>query len=304
MNGSAHYSGTTERTKKSSKRFSEFIGRSRPGEARESPPGDQCDRPSLTPLIEHEIIPRLRLALDAIDVRPAAASAEIGEQDVLDFSRHVLEDDLPILKSYVENLRSRGATLRCIYLRLFAPAAGLLGQWWEEDRCDFTEVTIGLCRLHELLQTFSPVFQPHDPARKCGRSAVLVPAPGEQHRFGIVMVVEFFRRAGWHVWGTPPETGRELCAILRARRYEIVGLSMNSEIHLERLARNIRRLRLASRNPRIGVLVGGRIFDEHPELVEQVGADATANDAAQAVNQAEELAAQLTRRGGDRDRAG
>ena len=58
----------------------------------------------------------------------------------------------------------------------------------------------------------------------------------------------------------------------------------------------IRALRRASRNRAIGVLVGGPLFIDHPELVARVGADATAIDGGQAPIQAQNLLALLARR--------
>ena len=39
-----------------------------------------------------------------------------------------------------------------------------------------------------------------------GRRALLVSVPGEQHSFGVTMVAEFFRRAGWDAWTGAPRT--------------------------------------------------------------------------------------------------
>jgi len=56
-------------------------------------------------------------------------------------------------------------------------------------------------------------------------------------------------------------------------------------------------LRRASRNREIGVLVGGPLLIEKPELAEIVGADATAADGPQAVLRAEHIRG--VRRAGD-----
>jgi methanogenic corrinoid protein MtbC1 len=46
-------------------------------------------------------------------------------------------------------------------------------------------------------------------------------------------------------------------------------------------------------NRSIGVLVGGQVFIDHPELVALIGADATATDGKQAVTRAEDMLALL-----------
>jgi len=48
-------------------------------------------------------------------------------------------------------------------------------------------------------------------------------------------------------------------------------------------------VRDASCNPAIGVMVGGPVFLQHPELVQRVGADASAVDATTAVLLAQRL---------------
>jgi hypothetical protein len=56
--------------------------------------------------------------------------------------------------------------------------------------------------------------------------------------------------------------------------------------HIAGVTTAIRTLRKASRNPDVGVMVGGPIFLLHPDLVTVVGADFTAVDAREAVESA------------------
>jgi methanogenic corrinoid protein MtbC1 len=85
--------------------------------------------------------------------------------------------------------------------------------------------------------------------------------------------------------------------MVRHNWYGLIGFSMACETELDELAACIRGVRRASRNPNIGVMVGGPIFLEHPEFVALVGADATARDGRQAVLQAQGLLALLANRG-------
>ena len=73
--------------------------------------------------------------------------------------------------------------------------------------------------------------------------------------------------------------------------YGLVGLSLSCEDHVPALTRDIRAIRRASRNDAIGVIVGGRVFVEQPELAGRVKADAMAVDGREAVDRAEELLA-------------
>jgi methanogenic corrinoid protein MtbC1 len=181
--------------------------------------------------------------------------------------------------------------MEALYLELLAPAARHLGELWTADLCGFAEVTVGLCRLHQVLRELSPAFQNEGGRRAHGRRALLVPVPGDQHTFGLVMVAEFFRRAGWDVWSGPPASRGELVGIVRREWFAVVGFSASCDTRLEALASGIHAVRRASRNPAVGVLVGGPVFVEHPELATLIGADATAVDGRQATLQAESLLA-------------
>jgi methanogenic corrinoid protein MtbC1 len=245
-----------------------------------------------------EIIPRLLLAGRANadgSFDPAEARGIIDANTVEEFVTLIRNHEMVVASAYFEAMRARGVSLEALYLQLLAPAARRLGELWEADLCDFTDVTVALGRLQQALRELSSAFRNELEPREHGRRALLMPAPGEQHTFGLFMVAEFFRRAGWDVWGGPPASGGDLTGIVRAEWFDVVGLSVGCESRLDVLAAGIRAMRRASRNRAIGVMVGGPAFVEHPELVALVGADATAADARQAALQAESLVSLLAR---------
>ncbi len=250
----------------------------------------------LVKAIEVEIVPRLVLARRSARV-PATAAPEAAAvptaTEVADFARLVLARDAEAAFAHVDALRGRGAALDTLLLRLLAPAARQLGDWWCEDECDFTQVTTGLWRLHQVLRYLSPPA-PDDPeGRNVHRRALLVPLPGEQHSFGVAMVAEFFRQAGWNVWSGPVASADDLLALAAKDWFAVIGVSVASEVMLTSVSALVRALRRASRNRSVGVMVGGQIFNAHPQLVARVGADATASDGRQAVARAEDLLALL-----------
>lgn len=245
--------------------------------------------------LESEVIPRLVLARQnaaAPGYRDDHAVAPTAE-DVRALAEPVLRGDMPAAMAALAALRARNLPLERIYLEVLAPVARLLGTMWEEDRCDFTAVTVGLCCLQQLLLENSGSFGPRPGRRDGQRRILLAPVPGEQHSFGLVMVGEFFRRQGWDVCSGTGAAAREIVATTRKQWFSMVGFSVSCESRLQALASLIHEIRRASRNPQIGVLVGGGIFMEQPELATLVGADATATDGQQAVLKAETLLALL-----------
>lgn len=246
--------------------------------------------------IERDIVPRLVLAHGSATSRFDGQDSGIVESDVVKFAQSVLVSDVEVVLSYVERVRARGVTLERVYLDLLAPAARYLGDLWNADLCDFTAVTVGLWRLQQVVRELSPAFQDKAERRNRQHVILLSSVPGEQHTLGISMVAEFFRRTGWDVWAANPVSINELIGIVRSEWFGIIGLSVSSECKVEGLAGTIHSLRRASRNRSIGIMVGGPVFIEHPELVPLVGADATAVDGKQACEQAEGLLALFSRR--------
>ena len=248
----------------------------------------------LAKAIEHEIIPRLMLAhrnpnecLSLPEI--GLASQEVTALDVEAFSRLVLSDDENLAQACIDAMRLKGIAVETIYLELLAPVARHLGALWEQDLCDFTEVTIGLGRLHQVLRELSPGFSQSHAQAGNGRRILLLPSPGEQHTFGLVMVSEFFRHAGWDVAGGPWEAGADPVTMVRREWFDVVGFSLGSELHLDELAQCIKSVRKAAINPRVGIMVGGPIFSLHPEFVSRVGADGAAADGRKAPALAESL---------------
>jgi methanogenic corrinoid protein MtbC1 len=239
--------------------------------------------------IEGEIVPRLVLARRVVQPllpvlgKPARAPDEV---DVRELVRLLLAHDVGVASAYVETVRQRGATLESVCLCLLAPAARELGLLWEEDECDFMQVTVGLCRLHQLLRELSPEFRAE---RKVNRNVLLAPVPGDQHTFGITLVAQFLRRAGWEVWHEFPTSSAELLQIVRQNWFTVVGLSVGSETRVDDVAAMIVAIRQTSRNRSLGVLLGGPVLVARPELAAQMGADATACDGPMAVLRAEHM---------------
>jgi methanogenic corrinoid protein MtbC1 len=244
--------------------------------------------------IEAELIPRLMLA-HALPSNDATAPVELqpavhdGEVELL--TEMVLRRDAAATQTYVRARCAAGLRAETLYLQLLAPVALRLGEMWEADLCDFTQVTVGLWRLQQIVFEYSADFQRDRRVRMNVRRVMLVPSPGSQHTFGVVMVGEFFRRAGWDARGDPSASIAEVSTMLADEWFDVVGLSVGSECHIDAVASAILGFRKSSLNPAIVVMVGGPVVDLSSEFVRRVGADGTAADAPGAVVEAERLVA-------------
>ncbi|MEM7027455.1 MAG: cobalamin B12-binding domain-containing protein [Pseudomonadota bacterium] len=247
---------------------------------------------SLLDTVESNIIPRLiishRELTDAkqdLDLQMDAAF----KPKVEEFARLLIETSFDNAEQYVNEMKNTGTAVDSIYLNLFAATARKLGLMWEEDRCDFTAVTIGVGRLQELLRVFSIEACYDKESEHEHKRILLTPVPGEQHTFGLSMLIEFFNQSGWEVWGWPGVNEKNLLKLVKKECFEIVGISVYAQVHLETLASTIKLIRDSSKNKSVNIMVGGYVFAKHPELISEVGADDFASNALEALEKAEKL---------------
>lgn len=240
---------------------------------------------SLSRLIEREIIPRLMVAHGASPHaadRPTHADAILPEE-VEAFAPLSLQVEADELLDHVDALVARGVSVDTLMVDLLAPAARLLGQFWEDDRCDFVDVTMGLWRLQEVVHELSARIPPERRGPAAGRRALFASMPGDQHSFGTVVLDELFARAGWQTDRLCEAEAADLTERLGEEWFDLVGLTISCDCHIATTSSLIQALRKASRNRHVCVMVGGRVFVGNGELVDAVGADGTAPDARAAV---------------------
>lgn len=236
--------------------------------------------------IEVEIIPRLMLAhrpVPGTRSRRRQAPRQFTDEETKEFARITVNHDVTVSQAFAEALMEQGATAEQLFTSLFAPAARLMGEMWERDSLTFSEVAIGLSRINQLIHVFSPFFEGESEAVDAGKSALLVPLPGEHHSLGVLLVEQFFRRAGWSVWSPSNVSDAQLITVVKQERFDMVGISVTCHCDLDRVATLIAAIRGGSLNRDLRIMVGGRLMNEHPEYALRVGADSTDVDGSQAV---------------------
>jgi methanogenic corrinoid protein MtbC1 len=255
-------------------------------------------RPTLQPVqVVKTILPKIVLALRKA---PSPKPVESGEHSEASPAERLAAlalgtiDDAPF--AYVEEMLAREVTVESIFVDLLAPAARHLGTLWESDAADFANVTLAMTRLQRIMRRLGEHFCDKT-VEGNGESVLLTIIPGEQHSFGLSMVAEFFRRAGWNLCTGPFASHQELTSLVQSHWFDVVGFSVSSDRRLDELKRDIRDIRRDSRNRRVGIILGGPMVVAQPHLVASMGADMMSSDATTAPQQAHDLIQQM------RDRA-
>jgi methanogenic corrinoid protein MtbC1 len=242
-------------------------------------------------VFETAIVPELA-ERHGSDPEPAArkkVAEQIPQEDRARLTALALVNDLAGCTAVVESLVARQYGFSEICLGALGAAAADLGQMWSDDRCSFVEVTAGLGTLHIVLEQMSKRFVANVPVRNRSRRILLASLSGEQHSFGLTILGDLFRQAGWDVTIERARTPSDIAALVHAQWFAIAGLSVAADERAPLLEGTIHLIREGSLNPHIGVMVGGQALLQHPELASHIGADISACNGEEAVLRAEGL---------------
>jgi MerR family transcriptional regulator, light-induced transcriptional regulator len=262
-------------------------------------------------MVEREIVPRLMLAhkglaQSAMSQSPADLDKPIatlaGEGAMLEHSDLItngslverfavmsIADDIQTLEAFVSDLIERGLNDEALYLDLLAPTARQLGAMWTADICSFTDVTIGLGKLHMLLAFLSDRAFYTSATRENDLSVLLVTPPGAQHVLGIRMVDDLFVRAGWLSQCEPSIAPDALKALIKNNHFDLFGIGISYGEQVQSARALIEIVREHSQNKHIQVMLGGSLSVQQPDLAQSLGVDHIACDGREAVALAQSI---------------
>lgn len=225
-----------------------------------------------------------RVANNLRDLPPSEVTPTSEEID--DMCAALLSPDRRAAIAQVVRARRKGASYETLCLGYLSGAARRLGDWWDDDRVPFQEVTIAAGRIYALLRILR--LERMTPLPDLRRAAVFAAVPGEDHTLGITIAADLARNRGWDVELFVGRSHDDLVRELEVRQSVIIGLSASGKRSLPALIKLIVALRISC--PRARILVCGNIATTSFNLVGLTGADAAATDFEGALVELERLA--------------
>lgn len=193
----------------------------------------------------------------------------------------VLDHQLEEAGRLIDSALEQNWTVKEIYLQVLQPAMWEVGRRWETGEMDVSEEHF----CSEVTQTImAQVMTGISKPRKNASVFVGFSVAGELHEIGVRMVSDFLLIEGWRAifLGNNIPTASILKAI-RDNQADVVGISASMPYHINPVASLIQVIRTSDLPRLVKIVVGGRVFNQEPELWRQVGADGYASDAARAV---------------------
>ena len=252
---------------------------------------------SILSILESQIIPSLlnaeRFTAGYLNLM-SSPSACPSQKDIEIFADLCVSQDQEVSQAFADHFLESGLNKEDIFLELIAPAARYLGSQWDDDCMDFSQVNLGLIRLHAIANEIRFAYKDGLFAKAKVNRVMIASAPGSLHMLGTAIVAEIFRNQDWQVVEEMSSSANELIQAVSGEWFDVIGLSISIEQQLTNLADLIAQLKRVSLNPRVGILLGGPIFAVKESSADDFGADVICVDAKHAVGLAESVLQTMT----------
>lgn len=182
-----------------------------------------------------------------------------------------------------------GTGIKELYLDVFSPSLREVGRLWAAgdmnvpEEHHFTEETqVLISRLHHAVESAA--------RPKRGLRCVVFAVSGEHHVIGARMVADFLEMDGWDVYHLGGNlSNRHAMRALLDRPARLLALSVSLGQNLGSAEDLITAVRGENSLRHLKILVGGQALHGNPGLWQELGADGSAPDAAQAAAEADRL---------------
>ena len=247
---------------------------------------------SILSIVEAQIIPRLLVSKQI--GKPhltlvSSSKAMPSQKEIETFTDLCVSESSKDAQSFVDDFLDTGLSTEDIFLGLLTPAAKYLGSQWDDDRMDFSQVNLGLVRLHSIANEIRCTSKSGQLVKDKAKCVMIASAPGSMHMLGTTIVADFFRKEDWQVVVAISSSANELVKTVSNEWFDVLGLSLSIDQQLTGLADLIDQLKSLSLNPRMVVMLGGPIFSAKKLDANDFGAHGICDNAKHAVGLAVSL---------------
>jgi len=208
---------------------------------------------------------------------------------------HLAKQYLELLLRSERHLASRlildavqaGHRVKDIYLDVFQQTQYEIGRLWQMNKVTVAQEHYCTAATQLIMSQLYPyIFA----TERKDSALVATCVGGELHEIGVRMVTDFFEMEGWDTYylgaNVPAST---ILETIEERKADILAISATMTFHIRRVEQLIQAIRSHENFKSTRIMVGGYPFNLEPNLWQQVGADAYANNAQQAISNAEKL---------------
>ncbi len=175
--------------------------------------------------------------------------------------------------------------LKDFYLQVIQPALVKVGELWETAEISVAQEHLASAIVTRVMASLYPRFISLEQTKG---KAIVTAAPNEFHEIGPRMVADLLEVDGWDVdyYGANVPAEDIVREAINTQPF-FIAVSVSMPFNLDRSKQLIQMVRNVAALNSVKIMVGGRCFNEYPQLLNDINADGSCHDAGCAVKLAE-----------------
>ncbi len=234
----------------------------------------------------------IKAALDQLHSSPSELPSFIDQEGPLSelaarYIEALLRGERQAASRMILKAVEEGASVKDIYLRVFQRSQYEIGRLWQLNRISVAQEHYCTAATQLIMSQLYPLIFSGE---KNGRTLVATCVGGDLHEIGVRMVSDFFEMEGWDTYylGANTPTQSILQTVVE-RKADVLAVSATMTFNINVVAEIIAAMRADSTTTGLKIIVGGYPFNASQGLWREIGADACASDALEAVALANRL---------------
>jgi MerR family transcriptional regulator, light-induced transcriptional regulator len=162
------------------------------------------------------------------------------------------------------------------YLYIIQPAMYDVGVMWEKDEISVAQEHLASAVVTRLLAS---ITTRNSRTEKTKGKLLITSSPNEFHQIGAWMLSDIFELSGWDVRFLGADTPKEeLFSLVKDFMPDVLAISVTMPFNIDKAAEIVSGIKNDEGLKGVKIIVGGRVFNDNPELWEKIGADGFASD--------------------------
>ena len=187
-----------------------------------------------------------------------------------DFRNKLLEGDFQGCLAIADQYVTDRQTLQALYLQIIQPAMYEIGMLWEEAKISVAQEHLASAVVARIMATIGSSVPANE---KTKGKAIVTSAINEFHEIGAWMISDVLDQDGWRVRYLGANTpNNDLLQMVDEFYPDLLAISVTMPFSVTAVKNVITSVKENALHKDLKVMVGGRVFNDNPELLEFVGA--------------------------------
>lgn len=199
-----------------------------------------------------------------------------------EFLVHLINMESDLAYQYIAMKMEQGSSIHEVFLEIFQPTLYQVGELWQQRIITVAKEHYITAAIQHIIGKLYPMLFANKSSSTHSITAVC--AGNELHEIGMRMIADFFELEGWDSHYLGSNLAAEFVVEqLLSHPTDVLAISATTSTHLVEVKQLITMVKNHEALKHTTIMVGGKVFNDTPNLWKLLGADLFASDPKQAI---------------------